>query len=479
MKKKTNHKLGVIVPYRNRYRHLIQFKEAITTYLDTKGIDYEIIIVEQDDASAFNRGKLLNVGVLKAIRLGCDYVVLHDVDMLPMSVDYSYATEPTHLITRYYKNDQHINIPFEKYFGGVTLFPIEQFEQINGYSNEYWGWGFEDDDLFHRVRQGSLYVETTKIPNFPSSTGCLMFNGESSFVEATNNISFNRNFTIHVSLNLDKLVLDFQKESDRYTIFSIPGYDFNIFYSSFKRYYIEIFDSENEIHTINSNIVEPKQTKLTLTWDAESKLLTFYIDDLVVESIRIEKGLYRYSRSKYLYLGCSNPNEDAHNPVTYMKGSIDTFATYNKCLNRKQIYSLVHNTTLGLTQDFHNYNSGDNLTTYFDCKHIKHYKLVDLSGSNTEGTINDCWITTTDFNSFKYEDTPVRRPGIVKLLEHDDEGYIDNSWKDKLTRYNQLRLTNEVLTGGRNFKDDGLSTCNYVLHGELKEGRITTLNVGI
>ena len=479
MKKETNHKLGVIVPYRNRYRHLIHFKEAITTYLDTKGIDYEIIIVEQDDASAFNRGKLLNVGVLKAIRLGCDYVVLHDVDMLPMSVDYSYAPEPTHLITRYHKNEQHLNIPFEKYFGGVTLFPIEQFEQINGYSNEYWGWGFEDDDLFHRVLKGSLPVETTKIPNYPSSTGCLKFNGESSFIEATNNINFNRSFTIHISLNLEKLILDHEKESDRYTIFSIPGYDFNVFYSSFKRYNVEIFDSETEIHTINSHIVEPKQTKLTLTWDAKNKNLTFYIDDLVVNHIKIENGLYKYNRSKYFYLGCSNRNDDAHNPVTYMKGSIDTFAAFDKCLNRSDIHSLVKNNTLGLTQDFGNYNAGDSLTTYFDFKHIKHYQILDLSGNNNKGIITDCWIESTDFDSFKYESTPIRRPGVVKLLEHEDEGYVNNAWKDKMTRYNQLRLTNEVLTGGRSFKDDGLSTCIYKLHGETKEGRITTLNVGI
>ena len=35
-------------------------------------------------------------------------------------------------------------------FGGVGAFSREHFELVNGFSNEFWGWGGEDDDLYTR-----------------------------------------------------------------------------------------------------------------------------------------------------------------------------------------------------------------------------------------------------------------------------------------------------------------------------------------
>ena len=115
-------KLGVIVPYRNRRTHLQEFIPSISNYLNKQKIQHEIIVVEQSDDKAFNRGKLLNIGVQKALFLKCDYVALHDVDMLPIDVDYSYVNRPTHLATDFVSDEGEKRVIFDSYFGGVTLF---------------------------------------------------------------------------------------------------------------------------------------------------------------------------------------------------------------------------------------------------------------------------------------------------------------------------------------------------------------------
>jgi hypothetical protein len=39
---------------------------------------------------------------------------------------------------------------YEELIGGVLNIPREHFLTVNGYSNLYWGWGAEDDDLYYR-----------------------------------------------------------------------------------------------------------------------------------------------------------------------------------------------------------------------------------------------------------------------------------------------------------------------------------------
>lgn len=41
-------------------------------------------------------------------------------------------------------------LPYASYFGGVSGLSKAQFLRINGFPNEYWGWGGEDDDIFNR-----------------------------------------------------------------------------------------------------------------------------------------------------------------------------------------------------------------------------------------------------------------------------------------------------------------------------------------
>lgn len=42
------------------------------------------------------------------------------------------------------------SLPYTNIFGGVGAFTRQHFELVNGFSNKFWGWGGEDDDLFKR-----------------------------------------------------------------------------------------------------------------------------------------------------------------------------------------------------------------------------------------------------------------------------------------------------------------------------------------
>lgn len=44
----------------------------------------------------------------------------------------------------------HCRLPYGSIFGGICAIRTEQFVAINGFSNSYWGWGGEDDDLSMR-----------------------------------------------------------------------------------------------------------------------------------------------------------------------------------------------------------------------------------------------------------------------------------------------------------------------------------------
>ena len=138
-------KLSIVVPYRDREEHLNEFIPYMENSEFLKDLNYEIVIVEQDD-KPFNRGKLLNIGAVESPY--ADYYCFHDVDMLPISSDYTYTPNPTHLAAE--AEQFGYKLPYNRYFGGVTIFDKHSFIKANGYSNDYWGWGAEDDDVMLR-----------------------------------------------------------------------------------------------------------------------------------------------------------------------------------------------------------------------------------------------------------------------------------------------------------------------------------------
>ena len=47
---------------------------------------------------------------------------------------------------------------FPNFFGAVTAISRAHFELLNGFSNQFWGWGGEDDDMYERIKHAKLNV---------------------------------------------------------------------------------------------------------------------------------------------------------------------------------------------------------------------------------------------------------------------------------------------------------------------------------
>lgn len=143
---------AVIVPYRDRAEHLSIFAPAIKQYFNPN-----IYVIEQCDDNGFNLGKLINCGFLE-FKNEFDYFIIHDVDTLPEQVDYSYSIYPVHLGTQVEK--WGYKLPYKMFFGSVILMPNGHFETINGYDNDYYFYGAEDDLLRKRIEAKNIPIES-------------------------------------------------------------------------------------------------------------------------------------------------------------------------------------------------------------------------------------------------------------------------------------------------------------------------------
>ena len=474
----VKHKLGVIVPYRHREKQLSIFLNHITNYLDKYDIDYHIIVVDQDDAKQFNRGMLLNIGFKYAEQMRCDYVVYHDVDMLPVDVDYSYSETPLHLATDFILEDgEKKREIFQEYFGGVTMFTTEIFKKINGYSNKYWGWGYEDTDLLFRCKVKNVDLDTYKTRNIGRKGKALKFNGVNSYVECKNIINLNNNATFFINFYPEENVLDHTKNSDEFTVFSIPGWDFAICYNSFSRYNFCAFDTEHNVYYINSEIKPRYKTTIVVVLDKNENIIKLYQDGVFVGQSEKFKRLYFYKKEPNFYLGAGKPGREKI--PNYFKGTICSFAYFDDILGDDEILEISTNEKNSLMKSFGNYKSKESLKLYFDANVIEFYTLLDITNSGIEGKIVDCEIIDEVYDEYSEIKIPHRRNGLFKSLKHEENGFTGYSWKDHATRWNQLRFHNEIFYNNNLIDEDGLSNLKYTEHGKTRDNNITRINVGI
>ena len=170
----ARHRVAIVVPYKNRFEQLNIFLYHMHPFLQTQQLDYQIFVVEQANDELFNKGVLMNACFKEILNLFSkrdrpfqypfDCVIFHDVDLLPEDGRIMYSCP--------FFKARHLSVAIDKFnykmfyyklIGGVLNFKTSHFLHVNGYSNEYWGWGGEDDDMETRLTHSQIGYERPNI----------------------------------------------------------------------------------------------------------------------------------------------------------------------------------------------------------------------------------------------------------------------------------------------------------------------------
>jgi len=461
-------KLGVCVPYRNRESHLIEFIPRIGEYLEEQGIEYCMYFAHQTDDKLFNRGAMKNIAAKHAFEDGCDYIVWHDIDMIPEEgCDYSFPTDfPRHIATQI--SQMNYELKYEEYFGGAVLFSKEQVEKTNGYSNDYWDWGMEDDDLFWRcVLEG--YANDTYMDFNGSIKNFIRFNGNSSFVEIPTNRKLRnvttREHTVSVLVRAQQqedkipiyLIGDTERRFCEYPILRRPGFDYGLSYNNSRAYTAQLWSNQKEHLYQWMNRYENLWTWVTLVVDTDK--IHFYMNGKESDARwgtgtaspqHYEGPLKRYGNSSY-YLGTTTSVGD-DDISKWFKGDIADVRIWNRALSSEEVKEIPKTIV------------DDSLVLHYD---FSNETVNDLSGNDSHGVIYNCEFFQEDIK-IPYTIVPYRVPGRMFCLEHEDEGLVEDGgsmrWKKgETTAKNERRYIRQMQQGNWDYKSDGMNSLKYDL----------------
>ena len=464
-------KLGVCVPYRNRESHLKEFVPRVGKYLEEQGIEYCMYFGHQVDDKLFNRGAMKNIAAKHAFEDGCDYIVWHDIDMIPQKdggADYSYPKEnPIHIATNI--SQMNYKLKYEEYFGGAVLFTKEQVEKTNGYSNDYWDWGMEDDDLFWRcVLEGyanDTYMDFTEEPQ-----SYLSFNGTNSYVHIPctrplRNLT-SRSHTISVLVRAHQqeekvpiwLVGDEERQFCEYPILRRPGFDYGLSYNNSRAYTSQLWNNQKEHLYQWMKRYENQWSWVTLVVNDNN--MHFYMNGKESDArwgtgtqspLHFEGSLKRYGNVDY-YLGTTTSVKEG-DVSKWFKGDIADVRMWNRDLKSEEVKEITKTII------------DDSLVIHYD---FSDGTAKDLSGRENHGTQYNCEINS---GSIKLPHTivPHRKPGRLECLDHEDEGLVVDKqgimkWaKGETTARNERRFVKQMQAGEWDYKSDGINSLKYNL----------------
>ena len=468
-------RLAVILPYNEQ--HIENFTEHFKATIDG---DYKLIFVKQKSNRPLNKGKLFNIGYMLH-KDKFDYFCFHDSDLIPISdeCDYSYEEKPISLVgmrnpivfgdQEKVQNFDDYALPYDEYFGGAILFSKEHFQEVNGYSNEYWGVGYEDYDLLLRCVVKELPIIKELETQISKTYG--NFNGMNSYMEIPSDNkkiknATNKSFTMSAWFCPDgepPYGAGVDNNRCEYSIFTRPGYHTGLSYIHGGLVKCVIWirphgSSEREPIVIQTLLRTNQWYNVGMVVDDLSQIVTLYVNGKEVGKEQYEGELIEYLNKPY-YIGVGDPDLSVWR--NFYKGQIAEVGLWSDALKDYEM-ELIFNK--GIVNNRGEYVTSKLPVGVWDFKGGYEDRTFDMSGNGNHAKFYNVRFANKSLKSNTERYLPYRRNGAYGYISSKEQ-YLN---LENLTRSEHPEIMTNRNTFNKKVRDqmqdvdnDGLSSTKF------------------